>query len=72
MEAPAHHRRLLVAGGAPAELWDAHRAEVARLAPAAGGVSGPVGHEHFIHSWRRSIRESADFYATRGVYVPAA
>jgi len=70
MEAPPHHHRLLVAGAATEALWAAHKAEVERLGVATGGVRGPVSQEDFIDSWRRSIRDSADFHASRGVYVP--
>jgi len=70
MEAPAHHHRRLVAGAGAEALWEAHRAEVARLSPTCGGLRGSVGDEDFIDSWRRSIRDSADFHAARGVYVP--
>jgi len=72
MEAPAHHRRRLVAGAEPVALWEAHWAEVNRIRWDAGGIRGPVGQEDFIESWRRSIRDTADFHAARGVYVPVA
>jgi hypothetical protein len=70
LQAPAHHHRFLVAGASAEALWPAHQAEVARLLPSVGGLRGSVGEEDFIDSWRRSIRDGADFQTARGVFVP--
>jgi hypothetical protein len=70
LQAPPHHRRQLLEKAGPDQLWPAHRHLAEEVAAEAGGTHGPVGHEHFIESWRRSIRETVDFHAARGVYVP--
>ena len=70
LEAPAHHPRQLVVGGTPEQLWKLHQARVAELTLETGGLFGRVSEEHFIETWRRAIREQADFHAARGVYVP--
>ncbi|MGQ9731882.1 MAG: hypothetical protein ACUVX8_11510 [Candidatus Zipacnadales bacterium] len=72
LEAPSHHFRQLLMKASPPQLWEAHQERVAELAAHHGGISGPVGQEHFIECWRKSIRESADFHASRGVYVSLA
>jgi hypothetical protein len=66
---PGRHKQAFP-GALPEQLWQAHQAKVAELAPAAGGVAGPVSPEDFIEHWRQYFRECADFQAGRGVYVP--
>jgi len=70
MEPPPGKHRLLVPDAPPAQLWEAHQAEVARLGPQAGGAQ-PVGtaeelQYHFCRAWREFI----EFQAGRGVFVP--
>lgn len=71
LKEPPQNRRQAVDGASPQELWQAHRARVAQIAPSAGGIVGPVSPDDFVESWRRHIREVADFQEARGVYVPA-
>ncbi|MFQ6131076.1 MAG: hypothetical protein ACE5R4_03495 [Armatimonadota bacterium] len=68
---PEKFRRQALHGASPEELWRAHQAKLAELAPLAGGVAGPVSADDFVEAWRRHIREVADFQAERGVYLPA-
>ncbi len=66
---PGSHKQALE-GALPQQLWPAHQAKAAELAPFAGGVAGPVSPEHFIAHWQQYFRDCADFQAGRGVYVP--
>jgi hypothetical protein len=66
---PGSHKQA-IHGAAPEELWRAHQAKVAELAPSAGGVAGRASPDDFTEHWRQYFREYADFQASRGVYVP--
>jgi len=70
-ESPPLARRQALHGASPEALWQAHRAKLAELAPAAGGVSGPVSVEHYAERFRQAWRRFADFQVQRGAWVPA-
>jgi hypothetical protein len=53
----------------PEDLWEAHQAKLAEVAPAAGGAK-PVSPEAFVQDMLRSRRELCDTMEAAGVFVP--